>query len=490
MRKPVVILGVPVDPLNMAQVLDRLLDMVKDARATGRTYHVATVNVDFVIQAMTDPELRYLLQYADLSTADGMPLVWAMRWLGVPVQGRVTGVDLVSNLAERAAQSGISIYFLGGAPGVAVRAAEVLKEKFPALHIAGIHAPAFHPVLEMETTFLDDIRRAKPDILLVAFGNPKQEKWIGMYGRRLGVPVMIGVGASFDFIAGYTRRAPNWMQRAGLEWLFRLLCEPRRLFRRYIKDIGIFGPSLFRQWRMLRKSPGSPNASPAAVVVVQHGISILNLYGRLNVNNLDDIYLAGQQALASSPYLLGNLAQVTSIDSSAAGMFIELGKQARAAGGQLSLASVPASILSTFTFLKMEKLFPMFSDVDAYLAGQVNLQSPAPPASSFVTSRPSGSVIWNVIRVNRILDSLTVPVIFESGACLLEHNPFLVCDFSETVFLTSAGMAALDQLRQIARSQNGELILTNCSPEVIQVIKKANYEQVLPMNVDIAHAVA
>ncbi len=229
LRNLVMVLGTPIDDLNMTEALDRIDWFVRHGRVTGRTHRIATVNADFVVNAIKDPELRFLLQESDMATADGMPLVWGARSLGVPLEGRVTGSDLVPAIAERASRKGYSIYLLGAEPGIAVRAAEILKERHPELIIAGINSPPFGPVLDMDPSIIEDIQRAKPDILLVAFGNPKQEKWIGMSYKKLQVPVMMGVGATLDFIAGHRQRAPKWLQRLGLEWSYRLIKEPARL---------------------------------------------------------------------------------------------------------------------------------------------------------------------------------------------------------------------------------------------------------------------
>ncbi|MGB5060032.1 MAG: WecB/TagA/CpsF family glycosyltransferase, partial [Candidatus Promineifilaceae bacterium] len=182
MRRLIVILGVPIDDLNMAETLDRLDEFVVTGRETGKGHQVATVNADFVVKSMTDPELRYLLQEADLSTADGMPLVWGSRLLGVNLEGRVAGADMIPALAQRAAAKGYSIYFLGAAPGIAAKAAEILKEQNPDLIVAGVKSPPYSSVIDMDPAIIAEIKAAQPDILLVAFGNPKQEKWIGMYG--------------------------------------------------------------------------------------------------------------------------------------------------------------------------------------------------------------------------------------------------------------------------------------------------------------------
>jgi N-acetylglucosaminyldiphosphoundecaprenol N-acetyl-beta-D-mannosaminyltransferase len=156
--------------------------------------------------------------------------------LGTPVKERVAGADLFGALAERAAEAGYRLFYLGAAPGVAEKAAAVLAERYPGLNVVGTFSPPVMPWEELarDEETLRRIREAKPDVLFVAFGAPKQEMWLDAVRDRLGVPVGIGVGAAFDFAAGTVKRAPRWMQRVGLEWLFRLTQEPRRLWRRYL----------------------------------------------------------------------------------------------------------------------------------------------------------------------------------------------------------------------------------------------------------------
>jgi N-acetylglucosaminyldiphosphoundecaprenol N-acetyl-beta-D-mannosaminyltransferase len=487
MRKLVVMLGIPIDDLYMFETLDRIEQMVQAGRMTGRTHQVATVNTDFVVRAQFDPELRYLLQNADLLTADGMPLVWGVRFLGASLPGRVTGADLVPALAQRAAERGLSIYFLGGGPGVAAQAVDVLKKNYPGLRVAGVHSPPFRPILEMDSSFQEEIRLARPDILLVAFGNPKQEKWIGMHGCRLGVPVMIGVGGSLDFIAGQFHRAPKWMQQAGLEWLYRLLQEPRRLFRRYAIDMAVFGSYFVRQWWSLHLS-GSRRPHPLAYLEIVQRKAILNLHGCITRASLDIFFPVAQAALKASPFILVNLAQVEFLDSFAIGQLIELGNQARLAGGQLSLAAIPPRILRTLRLLKLENLFPMYSNVEDYLSAEAAKMSAM--AAIRQISSPTNDRKWTILKGPRVLDASASQVLLDTGALLVEKNPFVICDLSETIFLGSAGLSVLASLRKITVSRQGEFRVVICSKDAMRVVKQEHFEKVFPVFSNFSQAVA
>lgn len=228
--RPVAVLGVPVDNVSIREVLARIDEWV----AAGDFHQIATANTDFVLHAVRDEELSEILRRCDLVLPDGMPLVWASRMLGAPLRERVTGIDLVPEIAARAADHGYRMFLLGSTNESLTAAASVLRSRHPELEIVGTLAPP-HTSLEAmnHEAILAEISRARPDILLVAFGNPKQEKWISMHRRRLEVPVAIGVGGSFDLLAGRVARAPQWMQRSGLEWLFRTMQEPGRLAARY-----------------------------------------------------------------------------------------------------------------------------------------------------------------------------------------------------------------------------------------------------------------
>lgn len=203
---------------------------------------VATVNLDFLRIAGKQPDFAETLRRADLAVADGMPLVWASKLAGSPVPHRVAGIDLVDDLCARGSTLGWSVFLLGAAPGVAQAASTTLLERYPGLRIAGVYSPPIADWDELEDKRIRNrIASSGADILLVALGAPRQDLWIAANKDRLGVPVSIGVGCTFDVLAGDTARAPRWMQRVGLEWAFRLITEPKRLWRRYLGGLPTFG---------------------------------------------------------------------------------------------------------------------------------------------------------------------------------------------------------------------------------------------------------
>ncbi|HEY3816658.1 MAG TPA: WecB/TagA/CpsF family glycosyltransferase [Polyangiaceae bacterium] len=221
-----------VDALTFDQALDAIAAMVAD----GRGGTVFTPNVDHVVMAEHDDRFRRAYESADLSLADGMPVLWAARALGEPLPEKISGSDLVLPLMERAEREGWRVYILGGAPGAADLAAARLVERFPRIRIAGTDAPRIDmgAPAASRTATLDRLRAAKADIVLVALGAPKQELFIAEAAPDVRPAVLLGVGAAVDFIAGTAKRAPRWMSASGLEWLFRLAKEPRRMWRRYL----------------------------------------------------------------------------------------------------------------------------------------------------------------------------------------------------------------------------------------------------------------
>jgi len=241
------LLGVPLDVLTMREAVLRIADLVERRDPC----FVVTPNVDHVVRLQREPELRALYADAALSLADGVPLLWAARLLGEPLRAKVSGSDLVPRLCEQAALLGQRVFFLGGRPGAAASAAKRLCARWPRLTVAGVAAPSrgFEADPQRNARVLGAVLDAAPDLLLVGLGSPKQELWIQAHHRALGVPVSIGVGATFDYLSGQVPRAPRWMQRVGLEWSWRLLREPRRLWRRYLRDDPAF---LVYLWRELR----------------------------------------------------------------------------------------------------------------------------------------------------------------------------------------------------------------------------------------------
>lgn len=251
-RPPALLFGVPIDDLSMPETIDLIGELVADGRAHRRTHQIATTNVDFLVNALDDPALQAILQGADACLADGMPVVWGASLVGMPIRERVAGADLVPLLVEASSTTGWRIHVFGSTPSAAGRARALFAERYPDASVSVDPGPMIPDPTSVDDSVLDAIAAVDADILCVALGNPKQERFIAAHRERLGVPVMIGVGGSLDLLVGERRRAPEWMQRTGTEWVARMVQEPRRLGRRYAHDLRVFLPSMAREWRAVR----------------------------------------------------------------------------------------------------------------------------------------------------------------------------------------------------------------------------------------------
>jgi N-acetylglucosaminyldiphosphoundecaprenol N-acetyl-beta-D-mannosaminyltransferase len=223
------VLGVRVDRLSQRQALDSIEQIIAQWRASDYArvcQQIVTVNPEFVIEAQHNKDFRTAINAAALSVADGMGVVWATRYIGRPVPERVTGTDLLPELARRCAVAGYRLYLLGAAPGIAEAAGARLQELAPGLAIAGTYAGS--PAPNEEEEIIERVRAAHADVLCVAYGAPAQNLWIWRNLARLPVAVAIGVGGAYDFLSGRQQRAPVFLRKMGLEWLYRLYREPRR----------------------------------------------------------------------------------------------------------------------------------------------------------------------------------------------------------------------------------------------------------------------
>lgn len=253
------ILGVPVHAIPLADAEEEIARWIANRRIPpGIVVHT---NAFSLVTAQEDASYKKALQTVDLSVPDGMPVVWLLRKAGLGGSERVYGPDLMERLCRRAAREGWRCYLFGGNPGVPELVRDALCKRFPTLRIVGTYAPPFRSFTEEEDeAIINAINAEKPDIIWVALGGPKQDLWMTDHRHRINASVMHGVGAAFDFLAGRVPQAPRWMMSAGLEWLFRLLAEPQRLWQRYtVKNAKFLYFVLTRQLLPLRRGRPSPS---------------------------------------------------------------------------------------------------------------------------------------------------------------------------------------------------------------------------------------
>jgi N-acetylglucosaminyldiphosphoundecaprenol N-acetyl-beta-D-mannosaminyltransferase len=478
-RPPITILGVPFDNVTTTEALDRIDQMI----ISREPHYLATANVDFLVKAREDIELRRILFDADLVLCDGTPLLWVSRLLGNPLSERVAGADVVPRLMQLAAEKKYRIFLLGATPDSVARAADNLHDANPELNIVGYYSPPFNKLIEMDH---DEIKRriaaARPDVLLVSFGCPKQEKWIAMHFRDLGVPVAAGVGATIDFLAGKIPRAPIWMQHSGVEWIYRLIQEPRRLFRRYIKDLWIFSWSILAQWWALQirisRSYLTPNTKLFTSNRTRHGPhQIVFCPAKLDIDAADVDALQTADIIADGRDCFLKMAGVTSIDSTGVGYLIGLQKKLRGAGCQLILIAPSKPVRRALKLMGINEFFFSAADLPA---AQFLLQVRARERSATVTLRTAAAItplVWH-----GEITAANAGHVWESTRVYLEAPKTerdLVLDLSGVRFIDSSGLGLLIRAKKLARQQGGKLVFRGVQPSVLNVIQIARLEKLL-----------
>lgn len=463
-RPPIAILGVPFDNLTFEETVELIADMIR----SRQPHYLATANVDFVVQVQEDIELRRILFDAHAVLCDGMPLVWASRWLGNALVERVTGSDLVPRLLIEAERRGWRVFFLGGTQASVAQAAANTVERHPRLRLVGAYSPPFKPLLEMDQgDILKRISAASPDLLLVAFGCPKQEKWINMHYRHLGVPVSIGVGATLDFLAGSFKRAPVWMQRAGLEWVFRLAQEPGRLARRYGKDFWVFSRAVWRQSRELRSrrdprpNPAAPPPPPAVVV---QGPTTVIAPGRLDAAAAAEFADTSMAALADRS-LIVDLSPTQFIDSTGVAALVRLRKRAREMDRALVLAGIQSAPLNALRVMRLESFFSAAADISAARAQLGFEQTPAvamggPEAESL---RWVGEI--TAATLSQFADSA------QARLDSLSPGARVRVDLAAVSFADSSGVGLMVALKKRAHRRDVHVCYANPTPAVANVLR-------------------
>jgi N-acetylglucosaminyldiphosphoundecaprenol N-acetyl-beta-D-mannosaminyltransferase len=335
-KHPIAVLGLPLDSLTASEAVDAIEGLI----LSGGTHQVATANLDFWLNSLSDQHLHRIIAGCSLVLPDGMPLVWASSLLGCPLAERVTGVDIVPRLAELSARRGYGIYLLGGKGDVAERAAKLLEKNYPGVRIVGTHSPSEEHIARLDhSDILSRIHAAKPDILLVALGNPKQEKWIWIHRKRLGVPVAMGVGGSFEILVGDVRRAPKLIQRCGLEWLMRLAQEPSRLGPRYLRDfLGLarrLPMTLLSAW-LQRPYLGKTHVMTASTPQALH----VYVHGKLCAGIGTELQAAASASIANGQVMVVHLQTARQVTAAGLGILMDVRRQLLDNGLSLSLAGL------------------------------------------------------------------------------------------------------------------------------------------------------
>jgi N-acetylglucosaminyldiphosphoundecaprenol N-acetyl-beta-D-mannosaminyltransferase len=474
-RPPIAILGVPFDNVTKQEAVALIESMI----ASGQPHYLVTPNVDFLVQARRDVELRRILFEAHLVLCDGTPLVWASRVLGNALPERVAGADLVPLLIQIAAQKKYRLFLLGAAPAAAERAVTRLQQQYPELLIAGHYSPPFNHLLEMDH---EEIKRriveAKPDLLFVSFGCPKQEKWVAMNYRSLGVPVTAGVGATIDFLAGQVKRAPVWMQRSGTEWMFRLAQEPRRLLRRYVTDLWVFGSSIFPQWWQLQARAGLNGRAvagllPAGVDASAAQFCRTRLPNRLDFSAVNARASLIEEITAREGHCLLEMDATTFIDSTGVGFLIRLQKRLRARGRELILLAPTKVVLRALKLMRLSDFFHLAtSQEDA-----IQELEEANGAGIRVQSLPERDL--SCLRWQGEVTAANAQSVWEythEYLAAATGTANKIIDLRDVRFIDSSGLGLMVRAKKVSVANGQDLTFAGMRPAVRNVVRLSRLE--------------
>ena len=351
---PVVALfGLPIANVTMARAIVR----IEESILSGKTHQIATANLDFARHSLRDQYIQRIICDCTMVLPDGAPLVWASHLLGSPLQQRVTGVDLIPELAKLSAQKQYGIFLLGSNEQSSRKAAQVLEQCYPGVRIVGRFSPEQLPLHRMNNEdILRRIEEASPDVLLVAFGNPKQEIWIHRHRDRLKVPVAIGIGGALDMIAGSLKRAPGWVQQLQMEWLFRMAQEPLRLLPRYAKDAIALFRHLPLGWMANHLQPGERRDGSVQVNIQQTFRTVMTP-ATLCGDSCAWITREAQAAASAGQMLIVDLSATVRVEADGLGCLLEARRIMLAEDLWIWLAGMSNPVRRVLQFASLVDLF-------------------------------------------------------------------------------------------------------------------------------------
>lgn len=475
---PLVIYGVPFHNVTFDEAIEWIIERVR----SGRPANIATANLDFVTRAWNDPELQRILIDADLVLADGFPIVKLAPFFGPKLKGRVTGSDLTPMLAERAAQEGFRLYGLGSAEGVAEAAMKILKTRNPRLKVSGTYSPPYAPLLVMDhRDILKRLEAAHPDILFVALGSPKQEKFISMHVRGWSVPVAMGVGASLDFITGDQKRAPAWIRRIYLEWLWRICCSPRRLFVRYLANLRF----LFSATRQMisihymadRPVPVQMLDDADITQLQQNGIFVERFQGLKDESSIREfIDRLGQEAAGMN--LLLDIHAVPWLNSLELGALLEINKACRRVGKRLILYAPRPKVCRLLETCRLSDYFDSATRLGGVEAIVKNLRE-----------HGDGSTVYEegalTLELPMELTAATLPT-YERETDFIHHElqsqgilKTVAVDASQLDFIDSSGLGFLISLKKVTQDEGVSMSISNLGGKARRVFEIARVDKVL-----------
>lgn len=490
-------LGIPVDNLSLQEAIDRIVGMalVRD----GRAKLVSTLNVDFLVNALgftfshpTHPELLKVLRNSDMVTADGFPIVWLSRLAGRPLKQRVPGSDMVPALAQRAVKEDLSLFLLGGGEGVAAAAGDTLKKLNPGLKIAGTAAPMVYtagPQLtdfsSSDDTLVEYINSSNADVLLVGLGNPKQELWFNRNQHKLKVPVSVGVGGTFEFITGTVKRAPLWVQKLNMEWLYRIVQEPGRLIGRYSKGIIMLGlltlPLLYCR---LVERLCYWDVKQARTNVIQwssvwssreQSLQVLSLPTLVNQRYLGELVRELEASDNNTALRILDFSSVQHVEISAHQELFLLAELLHDPGKNLSLLGLSGKLkrqLSACRVLDVLGCHNKGNPLSAITNSGQEANDWAPSCRSYVVGNTS--LIFLAGQVDS--ESLAELGLVE---CMVHNARERICilDFRNVSLLESSAIAELHPVVSARQTHEGKILFSGVGPGVRQMFRVAQLEE-------------
>jgi len=496
----IVLLGIPISNLNMKETIEQIFSMIDAWGIDGRARQIATVNVDFVVNTLTwklssirHPELLDILVRSDLVTPDGMPIVLASRLLGTPLKERITGTDLVPRLAQESARRGKSIFFLGGKGDVGQQAAEELQTKYPQMRIADVYSPPVHvegiksaDFKDRDRDIVDRINQSNADILLIDFGNPKQNVWFHRNRYRLKVAVSIGIGGVFEFIAGSVKTAPLWMRKTGTQWIFRIAQDPKRLWNRYFAGVFKFGlmilPAIlyYRLKRFLFKLKRNrlsvlETRIPESIDNNTPHINIVRLPDHLDASIVTNVKDQVEPMIGRVSNIVLEFDQVTFIDSSGLGFILTLWRRLEELDKKLFLTGLTASTRRFFKLTRMlERLEDRICNTSEDVLDRIR-EKETTPGFYFVSHK---KIDFVYIRLYGSLDAaqreqLNMDTIFaEIG------RSHCIMDMKALKFIDSSGLMFFFKIHKHLANRNRRMFLCNLDEPVRQLFRISKTEQV------------
>ncbi|MEM6821350.1 MAG: WecB/TagA/CpsF family glycosyltransferase [Verrucomicrobiota bacterium] len=469
---PVLLLGVPFHPVSLSQCVEFVSARIRDKRPS----FIATANLDFATQTAKDVELQEILLQADLVLCDGMPLVWSSHWVGAPLPERVAGSDLVWELFKQGDKDAWNLYLLGADDDTLNVVKTRLEREYSSLRVVGTHAPPHGSIHDFDSDAIAaSIRKTSPDLLLVAMGCPKQEKWIAMHFQKTGAFVSIGIGASLDFVAGKFSRAPKWMQKTGLEWLYRMLQEPKRMVKRYGSDLIFFIKTVHRQRQNLRRLFIYQNRIREETLEHVNDSKLTRLPPEITASKIEKNEIRKIEPTDEMPHCIYDCSKVWLVDCTGLGFLACIHQRCSRLGGTLTLFRPSKAIKSLLRSVFLDRVFHIIDtqhELEVFLTRQSKNSSEV-----FILNSELAMTLNGDLRASRANDQ------FEEIETAWFNKPDarrLKLDLINVDFMDSTGLSCLIRTHKLVASRSeSDLLILNANDNVRNVINLSKLDSVL-----------